>query len=206
MEALYERLGTPSAQQLYVSAIRAGLQTTKKQAQEFVAREGTRQTFAKPQPSNGKTAIRSENSDHFGDLIDLKSFKSNTFSAILIVQNPFSRKIAMEPLTSKQPGVVAAAYRTILNRMPKPQTYSSDRGAEFGGPFNQLLEEKGIVHRLKDPLKKDWLGMLDNAIAKVKSTLFQKMTKKNDKKMGSVYTASPGRVQRKRPFGYFRES
>ena len=83
----------------------------------------------------------------------------------------------MEALTSKQPGTVAAAYRTILHRAPKPQTYSSHRGQEFGGPFNQLLEEKGIVHRYKDPLKKDWLGVLDNAIAKVKSTLFQKMTK-----------------------------
>jgi len=103
MEALYERLGAPSATQLYVAAIRQGLEISKKQAQDFVARQQDKQLFAKAPTSDSKTAIRSENSDHMADLVDLKQFKSGNFGAILIVINPFSRKIAMEPLSSKQP-------------------------------------------------------------------------------------------------------
>ena len=79
------------------------------------------------------------------DLIDL------TFSAIIIVMNPFIRKTVMEPLSPKQPGTVATAYRTILNRMPPPQTSSSDQGLEWSGPFNVMLEQKGIAHRYRGP-------------------------------------------------------
>ena len=67
MEALYEQLGTiyarlgaPSATQLYVSAIRQGLEISKKQAQDFVARQQDKQLFAKAPTSDSKTAIRSE--------------------------------------------------------------------------------------------------------------------------------------------------
>ena len=74
MEALYERLGTPSANQLYVAAIRQGLQINRKQAQDFVARQEETQLFAKAPTSDSKTAIRSEISDHMADLIDLKQF------------------------------------------------------------------------------------------------------------------------------------
>ena len=182
MEALYERLGAPSATQLYVAAIRQGLEISKKQAQDFVARQQDKQLFAKAPTSDSKTAIRSENSDHMADLIDLKQFKSGNFGAILIVQNPFSRKIAMEPLSSKQPGVVATAYRTILNRMPKPQVLSTDQGQEFQGPFNALLEQRGIAHRLKAPTSQNFLAVLDRAIQTVKTTLFKKMTRRNGKK------------------------
>ena len=139
MQAIFERLGgAPSSNALYVASIRAGLQVTRKQAQDFVARQQETQLFAKAPTSDSKTAIRSENSDHLADLVDLKQFRSGNFGAILIVMNPFSRKIAMEPLSSKQPGVVATAYRTILNRMPKPQVLSTDQGQEFQGPFNAL--------------------------------------------------------------------
>ena len=88
----------------------------------------------------------------------------------------------MEPLSSKQPGVVATAYRTILNRMPQPQVLSTDQGQEWSGPFNALLEQKGIAHRYKDPRKQNFLAVLDRAIQTVKGTLFKKMTRKNDKK------------------------
>jgi hypothetical protein len=193
MQAIYERLGAPSATQLYVAAVREGLQVSRKEAQEFVARQQETQLFAKVPESDSKTAIRSEKSDHMADLIDLKQLKSGLYGAILIVMNPFSRKIGMEVLSSKQPGVVASAYRTILNRMPKPQVLSTDQGQEFQGPFNALLEQKGIAHRLKDPRRKDFLAVLDRAIQKMKLILFKQMSRRNSTKWdGIVQEAQDG--------------
>ena len=92
-------------------------------------------------------------------MIDLKQFK-RTFNAILVVISPFSRKIAMEGLTSKTPQVVAQAFKRILTRRPKPTIVSTDFGQEFLSAFNSMLETEGIAHRYKE--KKAILNYLDH--------------------------------------------
>lgn len=186
MQAIFDRLATPTATQLYVASVRAGLAVSKKQAQDFVARQADKQLFARGPKSDLQTATRSETSDHQIDLVDLKQLAtSSSFKVILFVCNPWNRKIAMEGLTSKAPLQVAQGYRRILNRMPKPQVVSSDLGAEWGGAFAGLLEEKNIKHRYKDPRNANSLAVMDRQIQSAKLALFKLMTRKNTTKWDS---------------------
>ena len=148
MQAIYERLGNPSAKQLHIAALREGVAVSLKQATDFVARRTEAQIYRQTEPSKGKTATRSMEADLQIDLIDLKQF-GGKFNYILFTINPFNRKIAMEPLKTKAPAEVSTAFQKILERIPKPERISSDRGREFSGAFEALLGEKGIFHRLK---------------------------------------------------------
>ena len=74
MLGIYERLGAPSAKQLYVAAIRGGLEVNQKQAQDFVNRQADKQLFAKAPGSDSQTTARSPNSEWQSDIIDLKQF------------------------------------------------------------------------------------------------------------------------------------
>ena len=184
MEAVYERLGAPTAKQLYVAAIRQGIEISKKQAQDFVNRQADKQLFAKGPTSDSQTVARSENSEWQADLIDLKQV-GGQLKVILIAINVFNRKIAMEGLPNKTPAKVQEGFRRILTRMPKPQVLSSDQGNGFSGVFNQMLEEKQIAHRYKDPRNVNSLAVLDRAIQTVKTILFRKMTRRNTTKWDS---------------------
>ena len=184
MEALYNRLGAPGAKQLYVAAVREGLAVNMKQARDFVARQADTQLFSKTPGSDSQTATRGPRSDFQADLVDLKQFGGNS-KVILVVINPFSRKIAMEGLPNKTPAQTQQGFRRILTRMDKPELLSTDQGNEFGGVFNAMLEEKGIAHRYKDPKNVNSLAVLDRAIQTVKITLFKKMTRKNTLKWDS---------------------
>ena len=70
MQAIYEILGAPSAKQLYVAAVRGGLEVNQKQAQDFVNRQADKQLFAKAPGSDSQTAARSENSEWQADIIN----------------------------------------------------------------------------------------------------------------------------------------
>ena len=179
MEAIYDRLGAPSATALHAAAVRAGLDVNRKQAREFVNRKAEVQTFKPPPTSKGETATREKNSDMQADIIDLKTQRSGVFTAILAVVNPWSRRLALQPLQKKTPEAVTAAFRQILTRMDKPTTISTDMGNEFKTAFNSFLESENIVHRYKDPKQLNSLAVLDAAISKVKKQLFQRMTRQN---------------------------
>ena len=179
IDETYNRLGAPSATQLRVAVLRAGGQISPQQARDYVARQADRQLFAKAPGSQEQTATRDEKSDMQADLIDLAQFRGE-IKLILIAINPFNRKIAMEPLETKTPQRVTVAFRAILQRMKKPQVLSTDQDSAFAGPFNAMLEEKGIVHRFKRGINS--IATLDRAIQTVKKTLFRKMTRANTTK------------------------
>ena len=178
LERIYDRLGGPSARQLRVAALREGLEVNTKQVSDFVARKADAQLFQQPQGSDMTTATRGPKSDFQADLIDLKQFGGNS-KVILIVCNPWNRKLAMEQLPNKTPAAVTVGFRSILNRMDKPDVISTDQDQAFKGPFNAMLEEKGILHRYNDPRNRNTLAVLDRALQTVKTTLFMKMTRRN---------------------------
>ena len=190
MLAIYERLGAPSARQLKVAALREGLAVSTREVNDFVARQQDAQIFKKPPSSDSTTATRSEGSDFQIDLIDLKQFGGNS-KVILIVVNPWNRKAALEPLPNKTSAVVTQGFRRVLTRMDKPDVVSSDQGNEFTGPFERMLEEKGIVHRYKHTgaASRNNLAVLDRAIQTIKTQLFRRLTRKNTLKWDSLIGA-----------------
>ena len=176
LAAVYSRLGAPSAKQLRVAALREGLQVSPKDAQDFVNRQQDAQVFRKKVQSDGVTATRGPTTDLQIDLVDLKQFAGSS-KVILFAVNPFDRKLWMEALPNKTPATVTAGFRRLLGRMEQPEVVSSDQGQEFGGVFNAMLEEKGILHRYKRGVNST--AVLDRAMQTVKTTLFKKMTSKN---------------------------
>jgi hypothetical protein len=94
-----------------------------------------------------------------------------------VVVDVFSRYVWAVPLKGKAQAAVTAAFQGILtstNR--KPAEVDSDGGAEFKGPFEGLLDDKGIAHRTKNTKQLNALAVVDAAIKKLKDTLKQEMT------------------------------
>ena len=181
LEEIYEEMGG-TAKQLHAAAVRRGLQVSMKQVRDFVARQAETQTFKPGPTSQGKELTRQKDSDLQADIIDLKTQKSGPFSAILIVINPWNRKVALEPLRTKTPTEVTEAFKKTLTRLPKPDAVSTDQDNSFKTAFNLYLENEGIVHKYKDPRQLNSIAVLDAATKTIKVELFKKMTRQNKTK------------------------
>ena len=84
------------------------------------------------------------------DLVDLKYFPSRGNKNILVLVNVYSRKGYAAPIKDKTPESTAAGLRTLLGDVGStPVIISSDKGKEFTGRVEQLLDKQGIVHRVK---------------------------------------------------------
>ena len=74
------------------------------------------------------------------------------FKYILACQDVFSRLLYTQPLATKTPKEVAAAFDRILERAhAKPKSVTTDLGSEFSGPFLAVLEREGIVAQQRCP-------------------------------------------------------
>ncbi len=60
LASLSERLGGPGYKALYVSAMKEGIAVSRRQVQDFVARQSETQIFKQAPASKGKTAVRDE--------------------------------------------------------------------------------------------------------------------------------------------------
>jgi len=176
---IYERLGAPTARQLYAAAVRENLEVSRQQTAAFVERQAEQQTFKAPPTSQGQTVAREKKSDMQADIIDMKTQKSRNFTAILLVINVWSREVVLEPLQRKTPQAVTGAFRKILQRMDKPAALSTDMGNEFRTEFNTFLEQQTIVHKYKNPKQLNSLAVLDRATQSIKKQMFQRMSRKN---------------------------
>jgi len=94
------------------------------------------------------------------------------FKYILVCQDVFSRLLYTQPLVSKMPKEVAAAFNQILERARgKPRSVTTDQGAEFTGPFLAILEREGITAQQKIPIDINAIATLDTAIGHFKKAL-----------------------------------
>ena len=120
--------------------------------------------LAKPNLRQGRFSAADIDDRWMADLADLTAQPSGEFQYILAVLNVFSKQLWAKPLTTKTPEAVTAAFRDILQGKEPPTRLDTDSGAEFTGPFQQLLEEKDIFHVTKDPQDTNALAPLDRAI------------------------------------------
>jgi hypothetical protein len=176
LDELAQRLGVPGGQKLYTAARKRGLAVTKEQVKQFVRRQGQKQIFRPLPVAAGKTASESEQMRAQMDLIDLKFSASRGYKIILAVVNVWNRMGFATAIEDKSAASVAAGLRKLLSD-PKlnPKIISSDSGNEWKGEVQALLQERGIVHRSKDPADVNALAVLDRFIQTFKKRLAESL-------------------------------
>ena len=174
VQQLFEELNRPSASKLFLAAVERGIPLTLPQARRFVATDDVRQEFAPAPKFKGKIVSGSLNERWAADLVDQKANRgSGGETAILVVQDIFSRRLFGKALMTKQASEVARAFQGILNRVGQPKDLTTDDGREWQGEFRQLLRVRGITHIVKpvgDAFKND-MATLDSAIRSLREGL-----------------------------------
>ena len=134
----------------------------------------SKQLFAPRQRYEGRVTSSRLDERWAADLIAYTAQPSPPYTHILIVQEIFSRKIFARPLSGTSPQEVTAAFRDILSGTTAPKELSTDQGAEFNSPpFPQLLKDRNIAHRIKNPQDRNAIATLDRAIQSLKTALAQ---------------------------------
>ena len=171
---LFEELNRPSANKLFLAAVERGIPLTLTQARQVVSTDDVRQEFAPGPKFRGKIVSGALNERWAADIVDQKANRgSGGETAILLVQDLFSRRLFGKALVSKKASEVARAFQVILNRVGQPKDLTTDSGLEWTGQFRRLLRERGIPHIMKpvgDAYKND-MATLDSAIRGLREAL-----------------------------------
>jgi hypothetical protein len=81
------------------------------------------------------------------------------------------------PCKTKEPAEVAPVLRRMLDALPKkPAVISTDKGNEWVGAVDALLDAKGITRRTKDPRDVNALGVVDRLIQNLKQRLAESLS------------------------------
>ena len=185
LRLIWQSAGRPGQAKLRKAAKRKGLNVTVKQASDFVRGQAVSQVFAPPPRSNGKVTAPELNSRWQLDLIDYKTQspeKNDGYRLVLLAVDIFSRFMYAELLKTKEAEEVTEAFRRIQRRARGrlagktgviPGEVSTDTGAEFKGPFDDMLEKDGIGHRFKEGI--NGLAVVDAAIRTLKVSIAKEM-------------------------------
>ena len=140
---LYEELGMPGQQKLFLEVRKRKIPVSRTQVNEFVQRQAERQVFTQPRPrSEGKTASEDVESRV---QIDVVNFRGDLMALFMI--QVFSRKVWAVAIKDKTAASVLSAGRALISRLPeKPKVVSSDDGLEYT-QLSDYLKEKGIGHK-----------------------------------------------------------
>jgi hypothetical protein len=115
------------------------------------------------------------------DLIEFRTAPSKvgreTYKYILVLIDVFSREVWAAPTKDKTPAAVEPVLRRMLAGLPKqPAMISSDKGNEWVGPVQELLDDSGIIRKTKDPSDVNALGVVDRAIQTLKKKLAESLS------------------------------
>ena len=144
LSRLSDRLGAPGEARLFTAARREGINVSRRDVRGFVATQGQRQLFRPLQKPEKKSATDGPDDRY---QMDLGQLNDKNF---LLVVSVFSRKAWTRPLRNKTPATVAPALEEILDQIPNPpNVLSSDQGLEFTNEVSRILDEQGIIHKLK---------------------------------------------------------
>ena len=177
LQELADRLGTPGGAKLYAEARRKGLRISRQEIKDFLARKGEKQIFRPLPPSEGKTASEGIDVRFQMDLADLKYSPSQGYKNILVLVNVYTREAFARPVVDKTPGEVSIGLHSMLSKLPKlPAFIFSDRGGEFVGEVQALLERAGITQRMKaERFDPNVLSVVDRIIQNLKTRLAESL-------------------------------
>jgi hypothetical protein len=181
LRALAKRLGNPGQEKLYLAARKRGIAVTRNQIKQFLAEKPERQIFGPLPQSKGQTGAEEEGLRMQLDLIQFSTAPSKvgreTFRYIAVLVDVFSRMAYTAPCKTKEPAEVAPVLRRMLDALPKkPAVISTDKGNEWVGPVDALLDAKGIARRTKDPRDTNALGVVDRLIMNLKTRLAESLS------------------------------
>ncbi len=181
LRELSKKLGNPGAQKLYLSARKRGIAVTRNQIKQFLALKPERQIFRPLPRSSGATGAEALDVRWQMDLIEFRTAPSKvgreTFKYIIVLIEVFSRQVWAEPCKDKTPDSVEPVLRRMLRALPKkPEVISTDKGNEFTGAVQSMLDAKGIIRRTKDPQDVNALGVVDRAIQNLKKRLAESLS------------------------------
>ena len=153
----------------------------------YLATDESKQLFRPLPESKGKTAAEAQQFRVQMDLIDMKyspsRFKNKgpQYKYIIVLIDVMSRFVWTAPIINKEPATVEPVLRQIINSMEKkPAFISSDKGAEFTGPVDEMLLEKNIIHRTKeDTHDMNALSLVDRSIQNIKKRLAESLSKEH---------------------------
>jgi hypothetical protein len=181
LRELAKKLGNPGQDKLYLAARKRGIGVTRNQIKQYLAQKPERQIF-KPLPrSSGATGAEDLDVRFQLDLIEFRTAPSKvgraTFKYIIVLIEVFSREVFAQPCKDKGPDSVEPVLRRMLATLPKkPEVISTDKGNEWTGAVQDMLDAKGIIRRTKDPQDVNALGVVDRAIQNLKTRLAESLS------------------------------
>ena len=106
---LYEELGAPGQQNLWLEVRKRKIQVTRSQVNEFVAKQGERQVFTQPLPqAKGQTAAEDVNARYMLDVVFVRDlivvFLVNVFTRNTWGKTVPNKSAASWPRTSRTRG------------------------------------------------------------------------------------------------------
>ena len=180
LATLYAKLAQPSAQRLYAAVQKQTDQPflhllTRRDVEQFVARQGAKQVFAPGPRFTGKVTAQHQGDRWAADVISYVSAPSrgskgsskDTYSYILIAQDIFSRFIFTAPLRSTSDAV--PELRKIFEEHGEPQELNVDKGPEWGAALRELLREYKV--ELREKRAPEDLATVDRAIGTLRQAL-----------------------------------
>ena len=196
-----EKLNYPGADKLYAHLKANSHHVPYDILNAYTARQPERQIFTQPRRvrrprqtgalrppnlSEGRVTALGLNDRWMADLADLTAQPSSgggdpPFQYILVVLNVFSKQLWAKPLRTKTAVVVTDAFKEILNGQHAPSRLDTDAGLEFTGPFLKLLDEKNILHVIKDTEDPNTLAPIDRVIGTLKRSIFRRVVGDEDK-------------------------
>ena len=212
LQLLFEEAGKPGARAFRTYARRKGEELTSTEAQQFVAQQASGQVFAGRLPSDGKVTASREDMRAQADVLDFSkrasSQRDGAAKYALVVVDVFTREAWVEVMQDKTDAQTRDAMRKILTANGTPfKEISVDLGREFSGGFEQLMKDRGIIVRKKDPQQINAIAGVDRAQQSIKSILkniqgdggWAKSIKRavalyNDREHSALYGAAPDDV------------
>ncbi len=115
------------------------------------------------------------------DLVEFRTAPSNvgreTFKYIIVLIDVFSREVFAGSNKDKTPDSVEPVLPRMLQRVPKkPEVIPTDRGNEWIGSVQDMLDAKVIIRRTKDPQDVNAIGVVDRAIQNLKTRLAESLS------------------------------